>query len=971
MNSTGEASEAGSTLGAGEATLAGDAAVASREEFAALLPGQAVGRYVVLERAGAGAHAVVYAAYDPQLDRKVALKLLTRAAGDSDERLREARALGRLSHPNVVTIHDVGELGSAMFLAMEFVAGRTLRALIDGGTAEDELLRVFIDAGRGLQAAHQLGIVHGDFKPANVVIGSDGRARVLDFGLATMRGSLAADPATSSTTTRISGTPAYMAPERFGGAPATIASDVFAYCASLYEALAGARPFAGTSAAELAYAVHHDEPPPLPRRVRASLRRVVLAGLTRDAAARPAGMAPILAALQPTRGRARLLGAAGAAIAAVVLWRATATAPDPCADADVALREVFDSAGRERLRKHIASAEDAELLRVAPQVEVRLERAVEQTRAGLREVCALEYRSPLERPPLLVERHRCLDVRSAALTQLLDSLERADARHLGAAPAIVEATTRDLECGELIDPLLTSPATDADTRRIAAAVLELAWARTEARAGYLDAVTPRIARARADFADLPLLGPRLDLLEAREFVTQDVVERGSQRSREATWAALAQRDTATALRGIFLSTSLAIDGGAASSRRDGEAVVVLLELAQAIIAGFAQSRALQLDLALAQASLAAAERDNARARASFERAAESVDPTRATDVAALVQLDATLLINEGRFLDAWRAGAETAALQRFLYGNDYPLAGIYDRIAAVAMTRVGLRDRGRALLEHAAAALHRHFGRGSRPVLLVLGNLCSARRDSGDLRAAADCFAEVAQAAAHRGGDRAVMSARRGLASVWTLEGLDLPATLMLQLVMIDERDIARRIATAADLADLWRRRGLLALAEATLRRVLSEAPDASLPMRQYAEAVLVDVLLDRGDLDAAAPLVDRALAGDTLHRGAFISQRGRIHAQRGELAAALTDLEDAAQRFPSDDVSGIGWSGPTWFALAKLRARLDPTDPRAREIGEIALAGFRRAPGFTPEAAQVQQFLDQLPLPRAATPAR
>ncbi len=201
--------------------------------------GALVGRYVVLSRLGAGAMGVVYAAYDPELDRKVALKLLkprraasAQAAEGQRRLLREAQAMAKLTHPNVVTVHDVGEHGSRVYVAMEFVDGRPLTSWTEHEHPWRATLDIFAEAGRGLAAAHAKGLVHRDFKPDNVMVGANGRVRVMDFGLARasdldapaevtsgalpeadLRGSSTAFDAEVTRAGAIVGTPAYMAPE--------------------------------------------------------------------------------------------------------------------------------------------------------------------------------------------------------------------------------------------------------------------------------------------------------------------------------------------------------------------------------------------------------------------------------------------------------------------------------------------------------------------------------------------------------------------------------------------------------------------------------------------------------------------------------------------------------------------------------------------------------------------------------------
>ena len=196
-----------------------------------------LGRLVILERLGSGAMGAVYAAYDPRLDRRVAVKVLH--AGDNARALTEARTLAKLEHPNVVRIHDAGEEDGAVHIVMELATGTPLRAWITKERTWKGVVRVLRDAAAGLAAAHRAGVVHRDVKPDNIVV-SDDRARIVDFGVAVTD---AAEDA--------AGTPRYMAPEVLGGEPATAASDQFSFGVTLFEALYGERPHEGTTREEL------------------------------------------------------------------------------------------------------------------------------------------------------------------------------------------------------------------------------------------------------------------------------------------------------------------------------------------------------------------------------------------------------------------------------------------------------------------------------------------------------------------------------------------------------------------------------------------------------------------------------------------------------------------------------------------------------------------------------------------------
>jgi serine/threonine protein kinase/tetratricopeptide (TPR) repeat protein len=349
--------------------------------------GAIIGRYVVLGLVGRGGMGEVYAAYDPELDRKVAVKLLRVKAGNGvtmtegrQRTLREAQAIARLSHPNVVVVYDVGTFEDKVFIAMEFVDGNTVTFWLEQQPRTwQEILRVFIAAGHGLTAAHEKGLVHRDFKPDNVMVGRDGQVRVMDFGLARQmdkpgikerrprgtppgakradievgtgtlpldhreisidEGTLVLNPGLADSggdmqssvsglfdarltrTGAMMGTPAYMAPEQFFGKETDSRTDQFSFCVSLYEALYGERPFPGKKLTELTANVVQGtiRAAPAGTKVPFWVRRVLLRGLRSAPVERFSSMAEMLAALGKDPRATRRKWAVGATVALLPL----------------------------------------------------------------------------------------------------------------------------------------------------------------------------------------------------------------------------------------------------------------------------------------------------------------------------------------------------------------------------------------------------------------------------------------------------------------------------------------------------------------------------------------------------------------------------------------------------------------------------------------------------------------------------
>ncbi len=277
--------------------------------------GRTLGHYCVVARIGAGGMGEVYRARDEQLDREVALKLLpTEALVDPIARarqLREARTAAALNHPNICTVFEVGEAAGQPFIAMEYVEGRPLSACIPAdGLPAETAVRYGIEMAAALAHAHDRGILHRDLKSSNVVVTTDGHAKILDFGLAKKLSHDEIDEATRSelSLTKMGdlvGTLQYLAPEVLHGQPAHPRSDIWALGVVLYEMAAGAKPFSGKTSFEITSGILRESPQPLPDRIPTGLQSVVFGCLAKEPAQRYQRAGEVRAALEALRSSAR------------------------------------------------------------------------------------------------------------------------------------------------------------------------------------------------------------------------------------------------------------------------------------------------------------------------------------------------------------------------------------------------------------------------------------------------------------------------------------------------------------------------------------------------------------------------------------------------------------------------------------------------------------------------------------------
>jgi tetratricopeptide (TPR) repeat protein len=442
-------------------------AVARTGEFPALAPGTVVGDQYRIEAAvGEGAMGVVYRARDQRLDRDVAVKVGIAVNPVALDRIeREAKALARLAHPNVVVVHQVGTVGGRVFIALEHVDGGTARDWLDARDRTwQEIVALYAAAGDGLAAAHAAGLVHRDIKPDNILVGSDGRPRIADFGVV--------GAASSTGPAGLAGTPGYMAPEQAAGELVDARADQYAFAVSLWEALFGARP---------------DPDPGSPERSPRRPPRHLVAALRRALARRPADRWPSLEALVrelrrgPRRARLAAGGLAVAAAAAATAFALWPSAAAPCGDAAARIADVWNAERRATLVAKVAGAGTT----LAEALDRRTRAWITTHTAA----CRATRVDGLASTELLDRRMFCLARRRAELAAVVQTTLAGDAGVLAAAGPFLDGLAHPDGCLHAAVADGAPPPADPDTRR------------------KIDAALPAIAEAQAAALDRGQLDP--------------------------------------------------------------------------------------------------------------------------------------------------------------------------------------------------------------------------------------------------------------------------------------------------------------------------------------------------------------------------------------------------------------------------------------------------------------------------------
>jgi serine/threonine protein kinase/tetratricopeptide (TPR) repeat protein len=845
---------------------------------------------------------VVWRARDPRLDRWVALKVMrvdtTEGSAGRLRLLREAQAMARLAHPNVVAVHDVGEVGDGVFVAMELVEGEDLAQWLSARRRTwREIVPVFVAAGRGLAAAHAAGLVHRDFKPANVLVGKDGRARVTDFGLARSEsappetgagvpslpspdllesGEGLATPLTLAGT--VMGTPPFMAPEQLEGRAVDARADQFSFCVSLWDALHGALPYPGQDPRELRRAIALGPPKDAADRrgVPSWLSGVLRRGLSEDCGRRWPSMDALVAALERGMGRRRRIVLGTVAAVAATGWLSSVllsarAPPGPCSSTP---SSPWESVTREAVRQAFAATGKP----FSADAFIAADRALSATATQLREererACAPQRRGgPSDEERVL--RLGCLDLAREDLAATAGVLRQADAETVQQLTEVLKSLPDARTCSEQ-RRLLQAPRLPGDPGERArylelrgkiaeASALDLAGKKERGQAMLREALP--VARAgrwgRLEATALMTL--------ARSLTQTKHHDEGLATVWDAWLAAEAAGDD-------WLAAQAAVVGvnGASDRLGDVKEAERWARIAEAILKRTEDLDTL-LRLSYARANLLRSagefEKALALARSTLERSLTRPELAKsvASDARTLI---ASLLGDLGRFDEAVPLRREVLAGSLEVHGPHHPeTAFAYDGLAR-ELYNVQRYDEAAPLSRTALEIYDSTLGESALDTAGALDTAAAIARDSGDL-------------------EGATRYARRAVKAYETSVGLD----------------AVQASITVALLGDVLQETGHLEEGERLLRRAIAAQEKGKGPEREMLSEslrALGDCLLSRGRAKEAVAVLTRALAEQerASDPGATAWVRFRLAAARWEAKldrpAARRSVEQALAAFPT-----------------------------------------------------------------------
>ncbi len=940
----------------------------SEADASPLSRGNEIGRYVILDVVGAGGMGVVYAAYDPELDRKVAVKLLRRdistapttSVGELGKRLlREAQSMAKLSHPNVVSVYDAGSTADGqVFVAMEFVQGQSLgKWLKEKARTWREVLEVYTNAGHGLAAAHAAGLVHRDFKPENVMVGSDERVLVTDFGLARpversgmdsarlqltrLRGQHGKGDEALTEAGAIAGTPAYMSPEQLEGKPANVLTDQYSFCVSLYEGLYGERPFEAQSFEELvretARGRVRDAPKDtvVPARVRAALLR----GLRPDPLERYGSIDELLAAVQPRRFQMRrrviaLLGVLGIVAAAILGYRGARREPQLCTGASEKLTGVWDAPRRAQIKAAFERSDRAYAVDAWHGTEKALDTYTRGWVATRTEACVATRVRGEQSEEMLDRRVECLDAQLRQLGALSKLFAEADGEVVARAVDASLALPSLSDCSNVValKAGVRPPSDPAKADRVQDARIHLARVKALDDAGKYDEarllVEPVVAEAR-ELAYLPLEAEAL-ALDGRVSGRLEDSRRAERALRQAGEAALASGHDAVAARAFI---DLVYFIGEREARYDEARQ--WSRYAELAIQRLGGSDELEADRLESLSTISWHQGKNDEALAALERAITLYKKVLGPDhvkVARAMDGVATVYSSLARFDDAYDLDKQALDIAARALGTSHPQLSAYLNNTGNQLFSLGRYDEARRDLLRALALSEATAGRDHPDTVAPLDTLGTVLVAMGKADEAAPLLARAKA----------------------TLEKANRKETPDYATVLNDlgEAELARG---RADLATAHHVEAL-AIVEKVLGK---EHQDYGMTLSHVGEALFAlgkakDALVQH---ERALEIVDKAVGPDSPSAARVLAGIGRARLRAGPAVTALEPFEHAlrireAHHGDPKDLADAR------FALAQALFTNGKDKDRARKLARDARATYEGRAWFKERVATVDAWL-------------
>ena len=851
-----------------------------------------IGRYAVLEVHGRGGAGTVYAAYDDRLDRKVALKVLhpgRRAEEEEQARLwREAQAMAQLSHPNVVTVHEVGRDAEEVFVAMEFLSGPSLDAWLKTKPDPREVLAAFVKAGRGLAAAHARELVHRDFKPHNVSRTDDGAVKVLDFGLAltasedsdegTERADMSWSRASSLTRSgTVAGTPAYMSPEQHEAGLIDERSDQYSFCLSLWEGLCGQRPFVANDERALWHAKREGPPPwpgvaRVPRAVAAAIRR----GLAVDPNDRWPSMDALLAeiAVDPHRRRQRwVLGLTGGGVLVLggaLSWSWAQTGAERCTGASAHLQGIWDDARRTEVEAAMTAVERPFAVAAWERSEVVLSAYAEEWATTHTEACEATTIREEQSAEAMELQMRCLDRARVELRATVDTLADADEGVVRRAHRLTGGLNplprcRDLEWLRKRDEHGPAPRSE-EAAAVEQGRAHLADARSLIKGGRFDASQRALEEARAALLEVEYVPVQVEreLVEGQQFEV-----RGEYDEAEAAFIRALELSLGQGLRIPAAHAGMKLMFVLTAGRRRADESVRYWSLVWGLAEGDPEMEARARDsyagLSHERGDYETAEKEF---RAVYEYWLDQHGPEH--HLVARSQLNiANALFGRGRFEDALAMNEASLAAFQAALGPDHPNVGMARLNRATTLIDLGRYEEaeagirgGLAILEAAQGAEHPDLAAVRLNLAKVLGFQGRSREADEENRRALELF-EKTLGPEHPN----LATLRLNIAAKYEIEDRFDEAEPMIRAALpILEKTLGPDHPTVAvphnNLGTVLEGQGRDEEAEVEYRSALAireRSLDADHPKLARSRYVLARFLLDHDRIEEALPLAEKA----------------------------------------------------------------------------------------------------------------